>query len=294
MDSIRPIEQLIRNLKVDRDTWQAVALQFKAAFEAQTARLQELQGICFATQAELENERAQNHRVHSTTVLTESHSDGLEHCFGIATIYSPPRTDAACSRRPFYGCTNPLFDRARECVDQKNYGSALAHVERLLHGPLSSRARAEGLLLKSVILQASGPEDVLDALAACSEAVELCNRHSELDGFLPQIRNQRNSLYQELQVLHKGRDAFGTPNSHDHMLPPKASEFYNSESDEPGCAKRRSGFDESRTMEGLLAQLEEKSKDVRAILLVLATCELVLTMSRTNAVVQARNSSNAL
>lgn len=285
MDSILAIEQLVRDLKVDRDTWQAVALQFKAAFEAQAARLQELQDICFATQAELENERTQHHRVHSATALTESHSspqlDDHGHSFGTAIFRSPVRPSTDCSRRPFHSSTNPLFGRVHERVDQKNFGCALTHVEQLLRGPLSSKARAESLLLRSIILRASGPEEIFDAFAVCSEAAELCYQVSELECFSPQIQNQRNSLYHELQMLHQSHDTFGIPynHDHDHVLPHQASKFCNSEDDVPDqlrYTKRRSGFDESRTMEGLLVQLEEKPKEVRGIFLVLARCRPVL------------------
>jgi hypothetical protein len=238
MDHMACIQHLVRDLKVDRDTWHAVALQYKAAFEAQTARLHELQNICVATQAELENARTQQHRRHA--------SDSLGRPFGTATVYSPR-------------AVNPLFNKVHESAGHGNYAIALAQVERLLRCPLSSKARAEGLLLKSTLLRASGPDDMLDALAACSEAVELCNRLTELQEFLPKIQYQQSLLFGELRGLHQ-------TNGQDGLLLPQAAGNRHScdnETDILRYANRRSGFDENRTMEGLLAHLEEKATDVR-------------------------------
>jgi putative pyruvate formate lyase activating enzyme len=273
MDTMADIEQIVRGLKVDRDTWQAVALEYKVAFEAQTNRLQQLQDVCFAAQAELENERAHHQRRQSVSHERESHHptpfDGAEDlrlnfAFGTAAIYSPIRTEPSQPHSSSEDCANTLFERVQECAAQRNYGTALVEVERLLRGPLSYKARAEGLLLKSNILRASGPDELLDALAACSEAVELCDRLSELQNLLPRIRYQRGLLYHELRQLQQAQEAFSTVNDVD-VLSPKASEFRKSHDDELDllrCTKRRSGFDEHRIMEGLLAQLEDKSTEV--------------------------------
>ncbi|EDU42130.1 hypothetical protein PtrSN002B_011177 [Pyrenophora tritici-repentis] len=269
MDNLADIEQIVHDLKVDRDTWHAVALQYRAAFEAQTTRLSELQDVCFATQAELENERVQQRRLQVTSNQSENylHStfDGagdhkLNGSFGTAAILSPRRNDNDRTQKPSDGYANPLFKRVQECAAQKNYGTALVEVERLLRGPLSSKARAEGLLLKSNVLRASGPEELFDALAACSEAVELCDRISELETFLPRIQYQRGLLYQELRMLRDDKEVASTV-SDDGLLSTEASDFRKSKDDDLDLlrfAKRRSGFDENRTMEGLLARLEEK------------------------------------
>jgi len=272
MEQISEIERIVHDLKVDRDTWQAVALQYKAAFEAQTSRLHELQDVCFATQAELENERAQQQRLQTISGERENHRpatfDGTEDLhvnftFGTATVCLPKEIEPTHLRRPSEDCTHPLFKRAQECTAQRNYGTALVEVERLLKGPLSYKTRAEGLLLKSNILRASGPDELLDALATCSEAVELCDRLSELQNFLPRIQYQRSLLYYELRQLNQAREAFSTVCDDD--LSAKAREFrksYDDELDLLRCTKRRSGFDENRTMEGLLAQLEDKGTEV--------------------------------
>lgn len=273
MVHIAEIERIVHDLKVDRDTWQAVALKYKAAFKAQTSRLHELQNVCFVTQAELENERAQQQRLQAITGERENYRpatlDGAEDLhvnftFSTATVYPPKKTEQTHLRRPSEDCTHPLFKRAQECTAQRDYGTALVEVERLLKGPLSYKARAEGLLLKSNILRASGPDELLDALATCSEAVELCGRLSGLQNFLPRIQYQRGLLYYELRQLHQARETSSTVGD-DKFLSAKAREFHKSYDDELDllrCSKRRSGFDENRTMEGLLAQLEDKSTEV--------------------------------
>ena len=275
------ITDTVRQLKVDHDTWQAVALQYKAAFEAQTARLRELQDICFATQAELENERAQNRRLHlsldgishdrtpiadSSDNSTDSTDDSAESpTFGTATVISPNRIDMSWKTRPTEDCGNPIFNRVQLFTSQRNYGTALVDIERLLRGPLSPKARAEGLLLKSSILQATGPDSLYDALAACSEALELCDRESDLQSLLPKIQYQRGLYYYELRMLHQAREAFREA-SEDNMLHEKADEYRRScnEEIELFCSpNRRTAFDENRSStDSLLAQLDVSSSHV--------------------------------
>ena len=264
-DFTEEIQGAVRQLKIERDTWQAVALQYKAAFETQTTRLQELQDICFATQAELENERAQRRRSAAAadqrqsdrphTINSAEHDHDSQH-FGTAIMFPHEKR-----RRISDACTNPLFDRVQRCIDQRNYGSALVEIERLLRGPLSPKARAEGLLLKSSILRAAGPDELYDALAACSEAMELCDRIADLETFLPKIQYQRGVLYYQLRMLYQAPDAFGTVSDND-ALSATATEYRRSCDDEIGLQRagnRRSGFDENRAFDqGLLVHLDEK------------------------------------
>lgn len=268
-DFTAEIQAAVRQLKIERDTWQAIALQYKDAFEAQTARLQELQDVCFATQAELENERAQLRRfqAHAARTSIQSSSilpstvDGTEdeksmQSFGSAVVYPPEKR-----RRTSSTCTNPLFDRAQQCIDRRNYGSALAEVDRLLRGPLSPKARVEGLLLKSSIHRAAGPDELYEALAACSEALELCDRVADLEAFLPRIQYQRGVLYYQLRMLHQARDAFGAVSDEDALYA-AAKEYYRTCDEEIGMNRagdRRSGIDEDRLYDGgILVSLEEK------------------------------------
>ncbi|KAJ4355352.1 hypothetical protein N0V95_003027 [Ascochyta clinopodiicola] len=182
MVDIADLIEAVHQLKVERDTWQAVAFQYRGAFEAQTAHLRELQDICFATQAELENEHAQYRRLHPSldgvphnrppaSDCTADHQE--DSSFGTATLLSPDLIDMSWRFKPSESCCNPIFKRVQQISSQQNYGTALVEIDRLLRGPLSSKARAEGLLLKSSILQATGPDALYDALAACSEALEI-------------------------------------------------------------------------------------------------------------------------
>ncbi|XPS76645.1 [Formate-C-acetyltransferase]-activating enzyme [Ascochyta lentis] len=251
--------EAVHRLKVDRDTWQAVASQYKAAFEVQTAHLQELQDICFAAQAELENEHAQNRRLHlsldgvphdcrPTLDVTEDHQG--DPSFGTAVVLSPSRIDMSWRFRPSESCGNPIFKRVQQFSSQQNYGTALVEVERLLRGPLSAKARAEGLLLKSSILQATGPDALYDALAACSEALEICDRVSELETLLPKIQYQRGVFYYQLRMLNQARDAFRAV-SEDNLLFERANEYRQSCDDELELLhfpNSRSAFDEKRSI----------------------------------------------
>jgi putative pyruvate formate lyase activating enzyme len=267
-DMTAEIRGALHQLKVERDTWQAVALQYKAALKGHTMRFQELQDVCFATQAELENERAQYRRLHAISDENKpSHPNPVDgavdmqttRLFGTAVVF--PSRNAGHERAPSDECTNALFDRVQQCVEQRNYGSGLVELECLLRGPLSPKARAEGLLLKSSILRAAGPDELYDALAACSEALELCDRLSDLECFLPRIQYQRGVLYYQLRMLHQAREAFSAVGETDR-LSATAKDYRRSCDDEIGyygAANRRSGFDENRGFDqGLLVHLDEK------------------------------------
>jgi hypothetical protein len=259
--------ETVHRLKIERDTWEAVALKYKAAFEIQTARLKELQDLCFATQAELENERAQYRRLQTISDSTHCHRPntmgGAEDLkdFGTATIFT--RDSIAHSLRPRTSdeCTNPLFSQVQQYMDQNNHGVATGEIERLLQGPLSPKARVEGLLLKSSILKAAGPDELYNALAACSEALELCDRISDLESFLPRIQYQRGLLYYQLRMVHQAQDAFGAVRP-GHVLFDSASEYRTSCNERvrmQRATNRRSGFDEHRMFdEGMVVQLNDK------------------------------------
>lgn len=258
MDAAADLVRTVHQLKIDRDTWQALAQQYKAAFEAQTARLRELQDICTAIQAELENERVQYRRLHmgldgaqqdrpptpnSTVELGDTQS------FGTAIVLPPSRIDVSWRLRPSEEDGNPIFKRVQQFTSQRNFGTALVEIERLLRGPLSLKARAEGLLLKSSILQATGPESLHDALAACSEALNLCDRVSELQSLLPKIQYQRGLFYYQLRMLQQAREAFRAA-SEDNLLFDRANKYRQSCDDELELLHydRRSAFDEIRSI----------------------------------------------
>jgi hypothetical protein len=279
MKGLADLVEVVHQLKVERDTWQAVASQYKTAFEAQTTRLRELQDICFATQAELENERAQYRRLHlsldgmshdhpPTTDSVEEHQE--DSSFGTAMVLSPTRVNMSWRLRPAEDGGNPIFKRVQQFASQRNYGTSLVEIERLLRGPLSPKARAEGLLLKSSILQATGPDALYDALAACSEALELCDRMSDLESLVPKIQYQRGVCYYHLRMLRQARDAFRTV-SEDNLLFERANEYRKSCDDELELLllpNGRPAFDESRaTTDSLFAQMEVGMSHVSFMLL---------------------------
>lgn len=275
MEITHDVIHAVHYLKVDRDTWKAVALQYRAAFKEQTARLRDLQDICFATQAELENERAQSRRLYlgldgvpcdgnqPSNQSEESTTD--EHPFGSAVVYPPSRIDLTWKLEPSGGCFNPIFKRVEQLVLQQDYSTAMVETERLLRGPLSPKARAEGLLMKSSILQATGPDSLYEALASCSEALELCKRISELKGLLPKIQYQRGVFYYQLHMLQQARDAFGAA-SEDNILFEKANAHRQSCEDEIellSFSNRRSAFDERRSAtDSILANMDVGSSRV--------------------------------
>ncbi|KAF2240927.1 hypothetical protein BU26DRAFT_184554 [Trematosphaeria pertusa] len=260
------IETAVRNVKEERDTWRVVALQYKAAFEAQTARLRELQDICIATQAELENERTARKRLHTKSESYQYEEPGRvdgahdpDDCPypGSATILEP--TQIKSTWQPAIPpCSNMCFRRVEQFANECDYGTALREVDHLLRGPLTTGARAEGLLLKSSIMRKAGPEWLYDSLAACSEALELCDRLAELHSYLPQIQYQRGVCYYQLRMLQHARDAFANVRG-DERLHAKATEFRRSCEEELEVLQgRRLAFEERRTVtEGLLAQFCE-------------------------------------
>lgn len=268
LDFATSIHDAVHALKVDRDTWQTIALKYKAAFEAQTNRLQELQGVCFATQAELENARIQHDRMQDGEKESQRGHCGpfdgaldarAPHPFGTAVIF--PHRTSECNRRASDECNNALFYRVHDCIDQRNYGSAICEIDRLLRGPLSPKARAEGLLLKSDILRAAGPDELYDALAACSEAIELCDRIDELQSFLPKVQYQRGVLFYNLRMLHQARDAFSAASGSDRFssIAKEYRRSCESEIEFQRAANRRTGFDENRAFdEDLVVQLDRK------------------------------------
>lgn len=270
MDATTEIVDGVRQLKIDRDTWQAVALQYKTAFETQTARLRELQDICFATQAELQNERIQHRRLQMNISDMPRdrplalHSDKQppdDQAFGTVMIFSPKGIDTSWRLTTPGESENSIFGRVQQFASHLDHGRALVEIEGLLRGPLSPQARVEGLLLKSNILQATGPDCLYDALAACSEAIELCDRLSDLQTLLPRIQYQRGLYYYQLRMLQQAREAFGAA-SEDDSLSERADQYAQScdAELETILSDGRSAFDEDRSCTGdLLIDLEDGS-----------------------------------
>jgi hypothetical protein len=267
-DTADDLAAAVLALKHERDTWRAVAESYQKAFEDQTARLQELQNICVATQMELENERtAIRHGKKSSEVSQASLRGGAHRTidvindkfdgasFGTAVIY-----ESSCAEvtwRP-----NVCFQRVECFAAQRDYGTALKEVDCLLRGPLTPQARVDGLLLKSTIMRKS--EWLFDALAACSEALELCNHLEELHAHLPRVQYQRGICYYQLQMLKQAREAFNDVCAKDDLLYAEAFEMRECCDDQ--LHGRRPGFEAHRTVtEGLLYQLYDSRTEVRLL-----------------------------
>ncbi|PVH96943.1 hypothetical protein DM02DRAFT_534236 [Periconia macrospinosa] len=253
------IESAIRGLKQERDTWRNTAEQYRAAFEEQTARLHALMDICIATQAELENERTAHRRRQARSDSTipeneypQSNSRNPENPFGTATILR--NTYSRLNKRPITS-----FSQVERMCEQFDYGSALREVDHLLRGPLTSEARLDGLLIKSRILCQS---DLFhEALAACSEALELCNHIQELHGRFPKIHYQRALCFYLLRMTKQARDALRNISFDRGSLSAEARELLDACEDQINSS-RRSGFESHRTQsDGSLQALNEAPID---------------------------------
>jgi hypothetical protein len=267
-DAADDLAAAVLALKQERDTWRAVAESYHRAFEDQTARLRELQNICVATQMELENERTANHHRKKSSEVSQASLRGGGHrtidgtddkfdgaSFGTAAICESSHSEVTW--RP-----NPCFRRVEYFAAQRDYGTALKEVDCLLRGPLTPQARVDGLLLKSTIMRKS--EWLFDALAACSEALELCNNLEELHAYLPRVQYQRGICYYQLQMLKQAREAFDDVCAKDGLLYAEASEMRDCCDDQ--LQGRRSGFEAHRTVtEGLLYQLYDSRIEVRLL-----------------------------
>jgi tetratricopeptide (TPR) repeat protein len=264
-DSIEEIQAVVCQLKQERETWRTVAQQYKTAFEEQTARLRQLQDICVATQAELENERTSNRQARSDPSLhcgADSAADVVEDTpedlsFGTATASS---SHAQPSWQSVRKSSSLCFHRVEQFADQRDYGTALKEVDHLLRGPLTPETRVEGLILKSNLMRKS--EWLYDALAACSEAIELCNHLNELHCYLPQIQYQRGLCYYQLNMLQQARDALSDVVTVNDSLYANAAALRSS-CEERLFPGRRPAFEAHRTVtEGMLAQFSENRFDV--------------------------------
>lgn len=253
-DKCNPLDyaqNVVHRLKLERDTWRAVAEQYKEAFDAQTARLKQLQDVCIATQAELENQRAASRRPHPKSHVPPQgihHVDNIEAntaelpC-GTATIVGGHQI--GFMQQPPIPSRFLCFRRIEQFASQRDYATALAELDRLLRGPLTPEARLEGLLLKSNIMRQS--EWVYDALAACSEALELCHRLEELRIFLPRVQYQRGICYYELSMDKQAQITSSDVSGEDDPTSIVSSERRDS-CDEQLQVRRRSAFEAHRTV----------------------------------------------
>ncbi|ORY18344.1 hypothetical protein BCR34DRAFT_596284 [Clohesyomyces aquaticus] len=152
-------------------------------------------------------------------------------------------------------------------VIKGDLAAALAKIDVFLRGTLTSQERVELLLLKSGVLVGSGTEWLCDALAQCSEALELCDRHPNLrPSYLPKIRFQRGMCYFRLRMFQQALDSFiavgsvGIPQ--DRLV-----EYVNLCNAELGAARalnRRSAFEEQRTFaEGCIPRSKSADRSAK-------------------------------
>jgi hypothetical protein len=249
------IERIVQDIKQDRDNWQATAAQYKKGFENMKIHFNELQGICFAAQADLADERTENRRLRDKLELSQrtslqldkssdGHPTGSRRGLSVALDSAPIDVDG-----PSIPLTCANFRRVEQFASSKDFTQALAELERLLRGPLSPDARVEGLLFKSTIFRAADSDLILDALAACSEALEMCNRQSSsVKHFLSKIQYHRGLCYYRLKMIPHAQVAFGCVTTSD-VFYDKAMEYRKSCEEVLGAiddARARTGFEEAR------------------------------------------------
>lgn len=256
------ITRLVKPLKDERDTWKATAQAYKAAFEAQTARLAEAVELCMATSAELAKLREQFLATGSSAAFPQRpHS--TKHSYGSLSSHTLVG-DTGSSHKVDEWQSTPItkatFGHVEKLLNKAEIIKAREEIDRILPGRLSHEARIEGLLLKSAICRASGPDWALEGLAQCSEAMTLCEKISSLSSLLPKINYHRGLCLMRLRQLEQARDAFAAVGP-THPLHDGATKYRRSCDDEIetfGCPNRRSGFDERRTItEGFLSHLKE-------------------------------------
>ncbi|KAF2119103.1 hypothetical protein BDV96DRAFT_370897 [Lophiotrema nucula] len=235
---------MVTQLKQERDDWQQMALRYKEDFDIQTRQLREFQDICFATQAELENER----------LLRRSQStkpDGSQECdssyaTSCRSVHPSVSTikDSEVSVFPAPTISSDL-KIIEHLFGKQQHSIVLNELDHLLRGSLSAEARVEGLLLKSALLRLAGSEWLYDALAQCSEALELCDRLSDLEAYLPKIQYQRGLCYHRLSMVSQAKAAFKAAKDSD-LYSDTAFEYVQACEEVDHDTKRRSAFDERR------------------------------------------------
>ncbi|KAF2741696.1 hypothetical protein M011DRAFT_482333 [Sporormia fimetaria CBS 119925] len=260
------IARQLQPLREERDLWRTRAEAYKAAFEEQTHRLREAIEIVIAAKIELEHLRSLRH---SQRPFLHSSSPRPVHIRNVSECSRSSNT--LVSDASFDHCKAPIewqsnaltqshFGRVEQLVACDDLAKARDEIDRILPARLPNDARVEGLLLKSVICRASGPDWSLEALAQCSEALSLCQKLSELHRLLPKVQYHRGLCLLRLRELEQARDAFAAVGPCD-PLHAQATKHRTSCDDELEFArlpKSRYAFDEHRTVtEGFLYSLKD-------------------------------------
>lgn len=265
------IEGTVQGLKQDRDNCKAIAGQYKRALLELADRFKELEDICVATQAELAHEQTINRRLQDKIELSQK--DGPRPENGTDDLQNEPKCGLALgmefTQLDVDGLFIPLacanFRRVEQFASQGDFNPAIIELNRLLRGPLSSDARVEGLLLKSIILRASDPDSLSDALAACNEAMELCDRHPNVKCFMSKIQYYRGICLYRLNMVSHALGAFAAVGQGE-IFYDSAMEYHKSGEEEQVVTDGtmgRYGFEKQRTMAEMQpSQSREIHRDV--------------------------------
>lgn len=236
MDCLTDIERVVRELKRERDTWQMLALQYKSAFESQTNRLRELQDLCVAVQAGFEE---------SEYAQTRS-----------ACPWSPVGVDSHDPSTQTH--RYPPFHHVQQFIEHREHDIALAEMLHSPPGPITTETRVRRLFLKINHFQAMGFEELYEMPAASSEVLANDLPLAELENLLLQIQYQRRVLCEQLRMIYRANRAT-TLFRNSEERSGLGGDYTASPAHDALVSKRRSGFDEERTMsEELMAELTQR------------------------------------
>ena len=267
------MEKSLIMLKEDRDTWREVAKQYKEAFEAQTNRLLELQNICVATQAELENERLIHRRGSYRTSYQTAESvpcDGRDSRWlsGTDWLFTP--------------LTRQWYNDVEKSLSMRLFTTALFKIDRSFCGTLSYEAQLEGILLKSTILRSSDSNLLHEALAQCTKAMQLCDRHSRLEIFRTKVHFFKAVCLFQLGMFPQARLSFAAVDTVE-FFHEKAQDYIvlcdleEEEEKSPYSPKRRSAFEGQRTITD--GYLDEWKRSVVEVSIGFLQCQLPPSMN---------------
>ena len=140
-----------------------------------------------------------------------------------------------------FGHVEQLFSKGDLCAARRE-------IEQALPQSLPLQARIEGLLLKSAICCASGPDWVLEGLAQCSEALTLCDKIGDLEWLLSRIQFHRGVCLFYLQNYQQACNAFAAvePACPLYERAKKYRKSCDEDPDSLDVKKRRTAFEEDR------------------------------------------------
>lgn len=205
------IMDLLVELTVERDTFKRMAAMYQQGYEETKIQLQQFQDLCFATQAELENER-----------LLHPRPSGVKQAIMVDNAEFKWLLDTDWASTAF---TREHLGQVEKLVSRREHAKAVKEIDRQLRGFLSPEARLEGILLHSAILRYSSDENnLLAALLKCKEAQDLCNGHPTLHSFRPKANFYKGVCLYRLKTYPDARIAFASITAAD-FFGDKAKEY---------------------------------------------------------------------